>query len=54
VARFGDRQGEYPVAEAAYRQLLSIPMFHSMTEQDTEDVIEAVGKVIGHYRGARE
>src|SRR5205814_10590332 len=37
--RFGDRIGEYPVAESAYKRLISLPMFHSMTEQDVEDVI---------------
>ncbi|MGB6812402.1 MAG: DegT/DnrJ/EryC1/StrS family aminotransferase, partial [Candidatus Sulfotelmatobacter sp.] len=43
--RFGYRGGEYPVAETAYEQLISLPMFHSMTEQDVEDVIAAVSKV---------
>ncbi|MGA2374028.1 MAG: UDP-4-amino-4,6-dideoxy-N-acetyl-beta-L-altrosamine transaminase [Candidatus Sulfotelmatobacter sp.] len=43
--RFGYRGGEYPVAETAYEQLISLPMFHAMTEQDVEDVIAAVSKV---------
>ncbi|MGA9543452.1 MAG: UDP-4-amino-4,6-dideoxy-N-acetyl-beta-L-altrosamine transaminase [Candidatus Sulfotelmatobacter sp.] len=43
--RFGYRGGEYPIAETAYEQLISLPMFHSMTEQDVEDVIAAVSKV---------
>ena len=43
--RFGYQGGEYPVAETAYEQLISLPMFHSMTEQDVEDVIAAVSKV---------
>ena len=37
--------GEYPVAETAYEQLISLPMFHGMTDQDVEDVIAAVSKV---------
>lgn len=48
--RFGYRGGEYPIAEAAYESLISLPMFHSMTAGDVEDVIKAVNKVIGYYR----
>ncbi len=43
--RFGYRGGEYPIAETAYEQLISLPMFHGMTDQDVEDVIAAVGKI---------
>jgi len=39
----------YPVAEDAYERLVSLPMFHSMTTQDVEDVIHAVRKVLEHY-----
>jgi perosamine synthetase len=48
--RFGYRGGEYPVAEAAYDQLLSLPMFHGMTDRDVQDGITAVEKVLNHYR----
>jgi len=47
--RFAHREGEYPVAEDAYQRLISLPMFHGMTDQDVEDVIRAVHKVVGHY-----
>jgi len=47
--RFGYQGGEYPVAESAYEQLISLPMFHAMTDRDVEDVIHAVSKVIGYY-----
>ncbi len=47
--RFGYRGGEYPVAEDAYERLISLPMFHGMSDQDAEDVIRAVEKVIGHF-----
>jgi perosamine synthetase len=50
--RFGYRGGEYPVAEDAYERLISLPMFHGMTDQDVEDVIRAVEKVICHFRDA--
>jgi perosamine synthetase len=48
--RFGDRDGEYPVAEAAYEQLISLPMFHGMSDEDGQDVIGAVRRVLNHYR----
>ncbi len=50
--RFGYRGGEYPIAEAAYGSLISLPMFHAMTDQDVEDVICGVEKVVKAY--ARE
>jgi UDP-4-amino-4,6-dideoxy-N-acetyl-beta-L-altrosamine transaminase len=47
--RFGYRGGEYPVAEAAYETLISLPMFHGMTDPDVENVVESMEKVFGHY-----
>jgi len=47
--RFGYRGGEYPVAEDAYLRLISLPMFHGMTDHDVDDVIMAVGKVLSCY-----
>jgi perosamine synthetase len=46
---FGYKGGEFPVAEDAYSRLISLPMFHGMTDQDVEDVITAVRKVVGSY-----
>lgn len=43
-------RGNYPVAEDAYDRLISLPMFPSMTAQDMEDVIHALGKVLNHYQ----
>ncbi len=42
----------YPVAEDAYERLISLPMFHSMTAQDVQDVIHAVTKIVDQYRKA--
>jgi len=41
----------YPVTEHAYERLISLPMFHSMTAEDVEDVIHALLKVVNHYEG---
>jgi perosamine synthetase len=47
--RFGDRAGQYPVAEDAYERLISLPMFHGMSDRDVEDAIAAVCKVLHYY-----
>ncbi len=47
--RFGYKGGEFPVAEDAYKQLISLPMFHGMGDRDAQDVIEAVRKVLVHF-----
>jgi perosamine synthetase len=47
--RFGYHDGEYPIAEDAYRCLISLPMFHGMSDQDVDDVVAAVAKVMVHF-----
>ncbi len=47
--RFGYKGGEFPVAEDAYTRLISLPMFHGMSDQDVKDVIAAVAKVSSTY-----
>jgi perosamine synthetase len=47
--QFGFRAGDFPVAEDAYERLISLPMFHSMSEQDAQDVIAAMTKVFTFY-----
>lgn len=47
--RFGYRAGDFPHAEQAYEQLISLPMFHSMRDQDVDDVIRAVQKVLDWF-----
>ena len=37
------------MAEDAYERLISLPMFHGMSDGDVEDVIAAVGKVCLAY-----
>lgn len=47
--RFGYKPGDFPVAEAAYERLISLPMFHGMSDRDVEDVVAAVSKVCAAY-----
>jgi dTDP-4-amino-4,6-dideoxygalactose transaminase len=48
--RLGFRRGGWPVAEDAYERMLSLPIFPAMTDGDVADVVDAVKKVLGHYR----
>jgi perosamine synthetase len=43
---FGTCVGQCPVAESAYNQIISLPMFPLMIDRDVEDVITAVDKVV--------
>jgi perosamine synthetase len=47
--RFGYQGGEFAVAEGIYQQLISLPMFHGMTEQDVEGVITTINQVINEH-----
>lgn len=44
--RFGTKEGLCPVAETAYRQILSLPMFPAMTDEDVDIVISAVEEAV--------
>jgi perosamine synthetase len=43
--KFGGAEGQCPVAESAYRQILSLPIFPRMSAADVEDVITAVRRI---------
>jgi perosamine synthetase len=47
--RFGYKGGEFPVAEDNYARLISLPMFHGMSDPDVDDVIRAITKVISCF-----
>jgi len=47
--RFGYEGGEFPVAENAYERLISLPIFHGMSDQDVQDVVTAVRKVMTYF-----
>ncbi|GIK55385.1 MAG: UDP-4-amino-4,6-dideoxy-N-acetyl-beta-L-altrosami ne transaminase [Chloroflexota bacterium] len=48
--RLGTRPGLCPAAEAAYAEILSLPIFPQMSDEDVPDVITAVSKVVEAYR----
>jgi UDP-4-amino-4,6-dideoxy-N-acetyl-beta-L-altrosamine transaminase len=47
--RFGYCGGEFPVAENACERLISLPLFHGMSDQDVTDVLRAMSKVESEY-----
>ena len=46
----GYKKGLCPNAEEVYGCIMSIPLYPKMTDQDVEDVIAVVRKVVGNYR----
>jgi len=48
--RYGLSCGLCPVAEAAYERIVSLPIFPAMNDQDAQDVVDSVEKVLTAYR----
>ena len=48
--RLGYEKGLCPNAEKLYDEMMSLPLYYGMTDQDVEDVIEAVKKIVDYYR----
>jgi len=48
--RFGYKRGDYPLAEETYDRAVSLPIYPKLKENDVEDVIGAIRKIIKYYR----
>ena len=48
--RLGYEKGICPKAEKLYDEMLSLPLYYGMTQQDVEDVIAAVKKIVDYYK----
>lgn len=48
----GYKKGLCPNAEKLYEEMISLPLYYSMTDKDQEDVIEAVAKIVEYYKEA--
>ena len=48
--RLGYEKGICPKAEKLYDEMMSLPLYYGMTDQDAEDVITAVKKLVDYYR----
>ena len=47
--KLGYRKGLCPKAEKLYEEILSLPLYYAMSDQDVEDVIEAVHRICAYY-----
>jgi perosamine synthetase len=47
--RLGYVRGGWPIAEAAYARLISLPMWAGMSDADVDDTVAGVIKVLGAY-----
>ncbi len=48
--KLGYTKGSCPVAENAYERMITLPLYPAMNDQDIDDVIAAVKKVVEAYR----
>ena len=48
--KLGYERGLCPEAEQFYNEVMSIPLYPSMTQKDIDDVIRAVKKVVAYYK----
>lgn len=48
--KLGYPKGICPKAEKLYDEMMSLPLYYAMTDQDVEDVIHAVTKIVDYYR----
>lgn len=49
-AKLGYEKGLCPEAERYYQEVMSLPLHYSLTDQDVEDVIQAVIKLVNYYK----
>ncbi len=47
--KLGYRKGLCPNAEKLYEEIITIPLYYAMTDEDVESVIKAVEKIAGYY-----
>ncbi len=49
--KLGYEKGSCPNAEKYYDEVMSIPLYYSLTDEDVQDVIRAVKKLVAYYGG---
>ena len=48
--KLGYHRGLCPKAEKLYEEIISLPLYYAMSDQDVQDVIEAVTKIAEYYK----
>jgi dTDP-4-amino-4,6-dideoxygalactose transaminase len=52
-AAFGYRPEDFPLALAAYRGAISLPLYPRMTDADVDDVVRTLRRIVGAHRAGR-
>jgi len=47
---YGFNRGDFPIAESVYNREISLPIYPLMTDEDVQNVISAVKKIVNYYR----
>ena len=47
---YGYKEGDFPVAEKIYKNLITIPLFPKMTLDDVDSVVNAIKKIWNYYK----
>lgn len=48
--KLGYKKGLCPEAEKLYNEIMSIPLYPALTDEDVEDTIKAVKKIVAYYK----
>lgn len=48
--KLGYKRGICPKAEKLYEEIISLPLYYAMSDQDVQDVIDAVTKIAEYYK----
>jgi len=48
--KFGHQIGDFPIAEDFYERAITLPLFPKMNDNDVNDVIESVSRIISWYK----
>ncbi len=48
--KYGFHADDFPIAYREYQRLVSLPLYPRLTDEDVDDVIEAVGEIVAEHR----
>jgi dTDP-4-amino-4,6-dideoxygalactose transaminase len=48
---YGYEAEDFPIAYSEYQRVVSLPIYSRMTDEDVQDVIDAVGEIVQQYTG---
>ena len=48
---YGYEAEDFPIAYGQYQRVVSLPIYSRMSDEDVQDVIDAVGEIVQQYTG---